>query len=346
MTERAGPSERIRTLRRRRYARLGRVARTPGDDTVQWEDVSSVTPELDGQKRAANPIVPPRSVARRALLMLVAIMSFLACLCIAGVTIINDRAHGWERQIAEEVTIQVKPVDGTDTDQAVTRAAEIAMQTPGVQSANPLSKAAGSALLEPWLGRGFDASDLPIPRLIAVKVSNSVDLSALAGRLRDTVPSASLDDHGQWLQRLSSMARVMITAGGFIMGLVLAATALSVIFATRGAMAGNKQVIEVLHLVGAEDGYIAGQFQHHFLMLGLKGAALGGLAAVLLFAILGYFTGSEGITPEDAQLRSVFGGLHVGFTGYVGTILTILVIACIIAVTARATVRRTLRELN
>ena len=139
----------------------------------------------------------------------------------------------------------------------------------------PLGEDISAALLEPWLGSDFDRSDLPIPRLVAVTIDGSADLDALARRLRESVPGASLDDHGLWLERLSTMANSVTLGGLFITGLVFVATALSVVFATRGAMAGNRDVIEVLHFVGAEDIYIADQFQRHFLVLGLRGAAIG-----------------------------------------------------------------------
>ena len=60
---------------------------------------------------------------------------------------------------------------------------------------------------------------------------------------------------------------------------------LSVTFATRAAMATNRPVIEVLHLIGAKDGFIAEHFQRHFLLLGLKGGLIGGAAAIALFAL-------------------------------------------------------------
>ncbi len=296
--------------------------------------------------RGANPIVPPQSVARRALLALVAIMSFLACLTVAAVTFVGERADNWQRQIADEVTIQIRPSDTNPIDEAVARAVDIAAQTPGVRSATALSADDAARLLEPWLGSGFDRSELPVPRLIAVSVTPDADLAALARRLRDKVPGASLDDHGLWLERLSSMARITTLGGFFILALVMAATALSVVFATRGAMAGNRDVIEVLHFVGAEDSYVAGEFQRHFLILGLKGAGIGGLAAMILFALLGFFGRLQGPTPEEAQLRSLIGGGTIGLPGYLGTLATIVLIAVIIAATARLTVRRTLRELD
>ena len=296
--------------------------------------------------RSPNQLVPPRSVARRALLTLVAIMSFLSCLAVAAVAVVLDRANDWQRQIAEEVTIQVKPTDGTDMAATVARAAEIAMQVPGVTAATVLDEQQSTALLEPWLGTDFNVAELPIPRLIAIRVTDDADLATLARRLKEEVPTASLDDHGKWLQRLASMAEVMSIVGLVILALVFAATALCVVFATRGAMAGNKIVIEVLHFVGAEDTYIAREFQRHFLLLGLKGASIGGAIAVVLFLALSFLGRLEGPTPEEAQLRSLFGGVSVGLNAYVGAVISVLAMGIIIAVTARMTVRRTLRDLD
>ena len=97
------------------------------------------------------------------------------------------------------------------------------------------------------------------------------------------MPNASLDNHGAWMQRLDTMAQVVVGAAAAVFVLVLIAMALAVGFATRGAMAGNRDIIEALHFVGAADGFIARQFQFHFLRLGLRGGAAGGGAAILLF---------------------------------------------------------------
>ena len=336
--------------RRRRHIRTTHAARSPlaraAGAARQLRDQPGHGADPHSATRGANPIVPPQSVARRALLALVAIMSFLACLTVAAVMFIGERADNWQRQIADEVTIQIRPSDTGPINEAVARAVDIAAQTPGVHSATALSADDAARLLEPWLGSGFDRSELPVPRLIAVSVATEADLAALAQRLRDEVPGASLDDHGLWLERLASMARITTFSGFFILGLVMTATALCVVFATRGAMAGNRDVIEVLHFVGAEDSYVAGEFQRHFLVLGLKGAGIGGLTAMGLFALISAFGRLQGPTPEEAQLRSLIGGVSIGMPGYVGTVLTIVLIAVIIAATARLTVRRTLRDLD
>lgn len=299
-----------------------------------------------GSGRSVSPLVPPQSVSRRALLALVAIMSFLACLSIAAVSIVSQKANGWQRQIADEITIQIRPVGDSDIAASVERSVEIAIQTPGVIAAEPLGEDMSAALLEPWLGSDFDRDELPIPYLVAVSVDGSADLEALSRRLRESVPGASLDDHGLWLERLSTMANTVTFGGLFITGLVFAATALSVVFATRGAMAGNRDVIEVLHFVGAEDIYIANQFQRHFLVLGLRGAAIGGLAAVTFLFLANLVIGVQGPTPEEAQIRSLFGSFSLGIPGSLAAFATILATGLLIAVTARITVYATLRKID
>src|SRR5205085_12508245 len=123
---------------------------------------------------------------------------------------------------------------------------------------------------EPWLGTGLSLDDLPVPRLIVVRLASPTlaDLDLLRTRLAEQVPGASLDDHRGWIERMRAMARTTVAAGLAVLGLMFAATMLCVTFATHGAMAANRSTVEVLHLIGAKDQFIAGEFQRHFLRLG------------------------------------------------------------------------------
>src|SRR5882724_5697717 len=144
------PSAPPRTQRGRRQRKKSTASKMPA--TALVGQISAGTGARPSAPRNPNPIVPPRSVARRALLTLVAIMAFLACLSVAAVAVVVDRAHGWQRQIASEVTIQIKPADGVDMNATVDRAAEIAMQVRGITAATALNEKQSTALLEPWLG--------------------------------------------------------------------------------------------------------------------------------------------------------------------------------------------------
>jgi cell division transport system permease protein len=292
-----------------------------------------------------NQIVPDNTVAGNALTIVIAIMSFLACLTLGAVTLVRDASREWQLDIQRELTIQVKPIDGVDVAAETVKAADVARATRGVASAEILDQAANARLLEPWLGSGLDLSDLPIPRLVVVRLGDpgAVDLGDLDRRLTATVRGAALDDHRAWVTRLQSLANTTVIGGVAILALVAVATTLSVVFATRGAMATNNTVVSVLHLVGAEDGFIAREFQRHFLLLGLRGGLFGAASAAVIFALVGLIV-IPLLTDSGDQVSAVFGRFAVGPIGYFGALGIAFLVALLTALTSRMTVYRHLAE--
>jgi cell division transport system permease protein len=296
--------------------------------------------------RKPNQLVPENTITGNALVVVVAIMSFLACLTLGAVTLVRDASRDWQSDILREITIQVRPIEGVDTAAEAAKAATVARLVRGVASADVLPEEESARLLEPWLGTGLDLSELPIPRLIVVRLSDpaAVNLTALANRLKAQVQGATLDDHRAWTSRLQTMANVTVIIGLSILTLVFVATVLSVVFATRGAMASNRDVVSVLHFVGAEDGYIAREFQRHFLLLGLRGGLAGAAAAAILFALLSFVIAPSMASPETDQVSALFGRFAVGPIGYFGALGIAFMIAVMTAVTSRITVYRYLAE--
>src|SRR5215475_2550235 len=293
-------------------------------------------------------IVPRDSIAANALAAVVAIMTFLAAVTSGGVAMVIGSANEWRSEVAREMTIQVRPTPGRDIEAEVGKAQALARAAPGVVEVRAYSRAESDRLLEPWLGSGLSLEDLPVPRMIAIKVARGavVDTAALRQSLAQDVVGASLDDHRGGIDRMRAMARAAIAGGMGIFGLVLAATVLSVAFATRGAMASNRPIVEVLHFVGAKEAYIATQFQRHFLGLGLKGGALGGIAAMLCLIPAGrvsdLFVGSAG----DSEAAALFGHFSMGYTGYVVVAAEVGLIAVVTALTSRQVVIHTLRNIE
>jgi cell division transport system permease protein len=308
------------------------------------------TPRMPGGAlpRFDTPLVPRNSIAGRALVAVVAIMTFLASLTIGAVMLIAASASEWQSDVAREVTIQIIPAPGRNVDAAVEKAAAVARAFPGIGDVRAYSKDESSKLLEPWLGDGLSLDELPVPRLIVVKIGAGAapDIPQLRQMLAEQVPGATLDDHRGWIDRMRTMAATAVAAGICVLLLVIAATVLSVTFATRGAMATNKTVIEVLHFIGAKNGYVAGHFQRHFLLLGLEGGAIGGGAAIVLFALAGlitrWFAGSAG----GEQTSALFGTFSIGLGGYVAVLGQIVLIALVTALTSRQTVNRTLESID
>jgi cell division transport system permease protein len=298
--------------------------------------------------RFDTPLVPRNSISGRALVAVVAIMTFLGSLTTGAVMLVATAAGEWQADVAREVTIQVTPSPGRDVDATVAKATAVARAFPGIAEVRPYSKEESTKLLEPWLGQGLTLDELPVPRLIVVKIGAGAapDIPQLRRMLAEQVPGASLDDHRGWIDRMRTMASTAVAAGVGVLILMIAATMLSVTFATRGAMATNKPVVEVLHFVGAKNRFISGHFQRHFLLLGLEGGGIGGGAAIALFALAGavsrWFAGTAG----GEQTAALFGSFSIGLSGYAAVLAQVVLIALVTALTSRHTVNRTLEAIE
>jgi cell division transport system permease protein len=312
-----------------------------------WDDIDP-TGALDRAPRGSASIVPSSSIAGRSLAAVVAIMTFLAALTTGAAMLVVSTANDWQADVGREVTVQVRPAAGRDIEADVGKAVAAARAAPGIADVRAYSKAESEKLVEPWLGAGLRLDDLPIPRLIVIKLAPGVtpNFAALRQALANQVPTASLDDHRGWMERMRTMAGTAVVCGLAVLGLVIAVTMLSVTFATRGAMATNRPIVEVLHYVGATDSFIASQFQHHFLLLGLKGGGIGGGAAIILFGCAEAARAWLAGTPSGDEAAALFGSLSIGVKGYVAIVIQIVVMAVVTALVSRYTVNRTLETID
>lgn len=298
--------------------------------------------------RNEAPIVPPNTIAARALIAVVAIMTFLASLTTGAVILVQSAASDWQADVAREITIQISPAPGRNLDASVEKAAALASRFHGIGGVHAMSKEESTQLLEPWLGSGLSLAELPVPRLIVVTIASGAapDISELRRLLQAEVPGATLDDHRGWIDRMRAMAGAAVAGGVIILILMVAATVLSVSFATRGAMAANKPVIEVLHFIGARNRYIARNFERHFLLLGFKGGAIGGFAALAIFTLASLVSGWLTGTAAGEQTAALFGTFSIGTAGYIAVLGQIVLIALVTAWTSRQTVNRTLDAID
>jgi cell division transport system permease protein len=311
-------------------------------------DLGHERPQVPVKARNLSPIVPRASIAGRALIAVVAIMTFLASITTGAVLLVSASAAEWQSEVASEITVQVRPLAGRDIERDATAAAEALRAQPGIVEVRPFTKDESAKLLEPWLGSGLSLDDLPVPRVIVARIAPGakLDLAGLRSRVAQAAPSASVDDHRAWIERMRSMTGAIVFAGIGILALVIIATIISVSFATRGAMAANRPIVEVLHFVGAGDRYIANRFLRHFLRLGLEGGLIGGVAAMLLFgfseSIAGWFSG----TPVGDQFGALLGTFSLRPSGYVALAAQAVLIAAITALASRRTLFATLDDID
>src|SRR5437773_3088244 len=311
-------------------------------------DVGTERPQVPARARNMSPIVPRASISGRALVAVVAIMTFLASITAGTVLLVSASAAEWQSEVASEITMQVRPQTGRDLERDVTAAAEAMRTQPGIVQVKPFSKDESAKLLEPWLGSGLSIEQLPVPRVIVARVQPGtvLDLAALRSRVTQVAPSASVDDHRAWIERMRSMTGATVFAGLGILALVIIATIISVSFATRGAMAANRPLVEVLHFVGAGDRYVANRFFRHFLRLGLEGGIIGGGAAMLVFgfseSVANWFSG----TPVGDQFAALLGTFALRPTGYLILAVQAGLIAAITAWASRRTLLATLDDID
>ena len=319
-----------------------------GDEHGPLVDLGTERPQVPAQARNMSPIVPRASISGRALVAVVAIMTFLASITTGTVLLVSASAAEWQSEVASEITMQVRPQAGRDLDRDVTAAAEAMRTQPGIVQVKPFSKDESARLLEPWLGTGLSIDQLPVPRVVVARVQpgSTLDLAGLRKAVTQVAPSASVDDHRAWIERMRSMTGATVFAGIGILVLVIAATIISVSFATRGAMAANRPIVEVLHFVGAGDRYIANHFLRHFLRLGLEGGLIGGGAAMLFFgfseSIAAWFSG----TPVGDQFAALLGTFSLPPSGYLALAVQAVAIAAITAWASRRTLFATLDDID
>lgn len=159
------------------------------------------------------------------------------------------------------------------------------------------------ALIEPWLGSAKAVDALPLPLLIEVRLREgaSLDLHALERRLQQVAEGAEIDDYQQWMTRFTHFSggvRYVV----FTLAVMIVLTALAiVVLAAKTALRLHQQTVEVLYTIGAQDDYIAGQFQRNAMWLVFRGAAAGSAVAALLFWACGQLT-----RELDSPLLPVF----------------------------------------
>jgi len=294
------------------------------------------------------PIVPAGSVTGRSLTLVITIMCFLASLTAGAVYMMNQTASEWMRDMAGEVTVQVEPRQRADVDRLVAEVVAFLSRQPGISQARALSLSDTTQLLEPWFGQSEALSALPVPRLIAVELDRSnppSNFDGLRAALANSFPGTSLDDHRRWQRQVRTITRSFALGGLAILLLVAAATTAIIVSATKSAMASNRDIVEVLHFVGATDRFIAREFERHFLRLGVRAGIVGAIWAVLVF--LGMPAAMEllgGGSVTMAELRRLVGVTSLDLWGYLLLAIVVMVIAGLCMVTSRIGVYRILNS--
>lgn len=252
-----------------------------------------------------------RALSDRMLPLLVAAMAFLAALALAGWFGAASLARHWREGAGSALTVQIPdpttpalvPSAEKATSTRLAAVVTLLSATPGVTQVHPLSDEELGDLLRPWLGTNAERMAVPLPAVVAVHLmAGAVDMAALDRQIQSVSPGTMIEDHGFWLRRLSLLARSLQACSGLALLLVASVAAAVIAVATRAGLASRREAIEIVHGLGATDGYIAGRFAARATLLAAIGGLAGATAAVPVLLTLASFA-----APFSGALAAVQG---------------------------------------
>ena len=244
--------------------------------------------------------------------IMISIAVFLFAVTLAGVISINSMRNAWNNSILGSLTIQIMPVNNVNQEKAreetllqQDKVLEFLKTLPEVEKARALNDNQLQQLLQPWLGDGIDISSLPTPRILDIKIKPGakIDFPALAERLAEVSPLASLDNHKLWLDKLIRFADGLKMLALSILVLVIAITSGAIFYTTQTNLGLHRNIIEILHIMGAKDTYVAQQYAKRDAILGFIGGVFGLVLAIpTIFMIAGLAEQIEGGIISEARL--------------------------------------------
>ncbi|MBI1400183.1 cell division protein FtsX [Hyphomonas sp.] len=286
-------------------------------------------------KPRENSLLPLEDAREAALFFVVGALCFLAALAALSAKSTYGAARAWTAEVEGEFTVSLNGADAT----ASAEAAKLLAKVEGVETARAFTDAEINALLEPNFGQSGLPSDLPVPRLIAVTAEKGTDDLGprLSQALHDGGYDAAVDAHSEWAGDVRHMLSVSRIAALSIVAL-LSATAIAVIaFATHAALLARRDIVDVLHIAGARDRFIAGLFERRFWLLGLRAGTVGALVALASVAVL------IALGRSGAERTGLLPQLSLDFPDLAVLVVTPVIAGLAARIAAGITVMRALR---
>jgi cell division transport system permease protein len=239
---------------------------------------------------------------------IVGAMAFLAALAMVGALATADAAAAWRHGLTGTITVEIpaalRAPAGTPgspiapADDRLKRVMDVLHDDRAVERAAPVPRARIDELLAPWLGTGDLIDTLPVPQLVDVTLApgGREEIAGLKQRIAAAVPGVNVDDHEIWVGQLVHLAHLAVGLALAVVGLVAACAVAATVIATRAGLAIHHEAIDLLHLMGAEDEYIADQFASQALRRGLRGGIIGLLLAAV--ALVAFGSASQAVDPK------------------------------------------------
>ena len=216
-------------------------------------------------------------------------MIYLALLAVLFSTVSTLSFDKWRSATRDLVTIHVpNPTEIIDSDDGFTRLDEtlkILRAFPDIESFTVLEKNDIERLINPLVDKDI-LKNILLPALIEIRLKRNNSLPDLNNALKNLSTDIFIESHAELFlpdAKAFSGAKKLFSV---IVGLTLFVAMISIIFAVHAGLAINRETIQVMHLIGAKNGFIARTFQKHVLKVLGFSSACGTALAMGTFFIL------------------------------------------------------------
>jgi cell division transport system permease protein len=281
-----------------------------------------------------GPVLAPRAGRTVAPVLIVAALSFAASLILIATLAAGRGALELRERLVGSATVVVRAAGLESPDAAAARTAERLEATAGVARAWPL-EAAGA---DPLIARLMDGkSNGGAPRLIAVQFRAGAAPSAvsLSRALQADGLDAGVDDHRPMTSPLARAAGLAGLTVAALLAVIMAALGTMAALATRRRIAAQRELVDLLGLAGASDGFIGSLFATE----AARGAAWAGAAGAVAAALA--VAAWRLADPADEAIGGE--GLAFAWTNLAAAAPWPLIAAAVGALAARLAVRANMR---
>ena len=226
----------------------------------------------------------------------ITISVFLFSMALAAYFMISQVICSWDNRIIDGLTVQIMPSEETlSTDEEMLRINKVVHffeGLDGVKKVKQIDEQKIKHLMAPWIGENANIEELPLPVLLDVRLINgkTFDYEKARDSLYTLAPYASIDNHGVWLKKLVKSATSLKTLSVFILILVLIAAVFSSIYAVQTSLKVHQNIIEILHIMGATDDYVAKQYAFRGFLIGLFSSAVGTILSLIALHIVSHLS--------------------------------------------------------
>ncbi len=278
--------------------------------------------------------------------LLIALMTVLAMLALAATFALSEMTARWSSGLENRMTVEIPAEDSdgkliapVDVRAMTTKIVDMMQTHPAIADAQAMTEDDVRDLIAPFLGEDLAMDSIPLPGLISLTVQDgaTIDIAALERRIQTIAPQGRIDTHEGWLRDVTRFTGALQFAAALITLIIGVTTLVAVAGGVRSKMAVHKEELELHHLMGATDQYIARQIDRHMVILALQGGAIGVAAGAALLLLIGYVSGEMGVTLLPDFTLSLF---QKGMLAALPLVIALLAMG-----TARTTVLRALSEM-